>query len=52
MGPLKDRVNDELISGKGSSIKDVGNWGEERGVENRSKLPVDSIKKLPIWGRG
>ena len=36
---------------KGPSINDVGNW-EGGGVKNWSKLPTDSTKKLPTWGRG
>ena len=28
MGPLKDRVNDELISGRGPFSNDVGNWSK------------------------
>ena len=28
-------------------MNDVGNW-----VKNWSKLPTDSTKKLPTWGRG
>jgi hypothetical protein len=35
---------------KGPSINDVGNW-EGEGVKNWSKLPTDSTKKLPTWGR-
>ena len=34
----------------GPSINNVGNW--ERGeVKNWSKLPMDSTKNLPTWGR-
>ena len=29
LGPLKDRVNDELISGRGPSVNYVGNWEGE-----------------------
>ena len=36
---------------KGPSISDVGNRKGE-GVKNGSKVPTDSTKKLPIWGRG
>jgi hypothetical protein len=36
---------------KRPSINDVGNW-EGEGVKNWSKLPTDSTKKLPTWGRG
>ena len=46
------RTNASLFNyGKGSSIIDVGNW-EGEGVKNWSKLPTDSTKKLPTWGRG
>ena len=35
---------------KGPSINNVGNR-EGGGVKNYSKLPTDSSKKLPTWGR-
>ena len=35
----------------GPSINDVGNW-EGAGVKNWPKLPTDSTKKLPTWGKG
>ena len=35
----------------GPSINDVGNWSG-REVKNLSKLPTDSTKKLPTWGKG
>ena len=38
----------------GPSINDVGNWegGGDKIGQNWSKLPTDSSKKLPTWGRG
>ena len=33
-------------------MKDVVNWEGGGGGKNWSKLPTDSTKKLPTWGRG
>ena len=39
-----------IENAKGPSINDVGNW-KGGGVKNWSKLPTDSTKILPTWGR-
>ena len=56
LGPLKDRVNDELISGRGPSINYVGNWEGGR-VKNWLRVVIlgplkDRVNDELISGRG